>query len=102
MAQFVKVAKTSEIAPGAAKLVEIGEVMIALFNIKGKFYGLDNSCPHKEGPLASGGISDDEVTCPLHESKFHIPTGRVLGPPAISDVKTYNVRVVGEDIEAEL
>ena len=64
MADFVKVAKTNEIEPGQARLVDVQGKRIALFNVDGTFFTLDNTCTHRGGPLAEAEISGHEVTCP--------------------------------------
>ena len=102
MGEFVKVASASEIAPGQARLVNIKGREIALFNIEGSFFALDNACTHEEGPLVEGDIEGHEVTCPCHGAKFDIRTGEVLCAPAYGDVTRYNVRVTGADIEVEV
>ena len=102
MADFVKVAKTSEIESGQARLINVKDKQIALFNVHGEFFALDNACTHDEGPLAEGDISGHEVICPLHGAKFDIRTGEVLGPPAYEPVARYAVRVTGTDIEVEV
>ena len=66
MAEFVKVASMDEIAPDHARLVNIKGKEIALFNIEGTFFALENACTHEEGPLAEGEIEGHEVTCPWH------------------------------------
>lgn len=102
MADFVKVAKTSEIESGRARLINVRGKQIALFNVEGEFFALENACTHDEGPLAEGEISGHEVICPLHGAKFDIRTGEVLGPPAYEAVARYTVRVRGADIEVEV
>lgn len=102
MAEFAKVASASEIAPGQARLINVKGKEIALFNIEGTFFALDNACPHEEGPLAEGEIEGHEVTCPWHGARFDIRTGEVLCAPAYDDVARYNVRVTGTDIEVEI
>ena len=102
VAEFVKVASTSEIAPGQARLVNIKGKEIALFNIEGAFFALENACTHEEGPLAEGEIEGHEVTCPWHGARFDVRTGEVLCAPAYEDVARYNVRVAGMDIEVEI
>ena len=94
MGEFVKVASVSEIAPGQSRLVNIpgqsrlvnikGKA-VALFNIEGSFFALDNACTHEEGPLAEGEIEGHEVTCPWHGARFDIRTGQVLCAPAYGD-----------------
>ena len=102
MADFVKVAKTNEIEPGQARLVDVQGKRIALFNIDGTFFALDSTCTHKGGPLAEGEISGHEVTCPWHGARFDVRTGKVVGPPAQQAVARYGVRVTESDIEVEM
>jgi nitrite reductase/ring-hydroxylating ferredoxin subunit len=102
MGNFVKVAKNSEIADQSARLLEVGDKTIALFNLGGHFYAIDDTCPHNGGPLCEGPIEGEEVECPWHGSRFNIKTGKVTAPPAEEGVATYNVRVTGEDIEIEV
>lgn len=102
MAEFLKVARTNELESGQARLVEVGGKQIALFNIDGEFFALDNTCTHRGGPLAEGEISGHEVTCPWHGGTFDVRTGEVVGPPAPQAVARYNVRVSGTDIEVEV
>ena len=102
MATFRKASETKDLAPGTAKLVEIEERKIALFNVDGKFYAIDNTCTHRGGPLAEGEIEGDVVTCPWHGATYNVKTGEVLGPPASLGVASYNVRVEGSDIEIEM
>ena len=102
MGQFIKVGDVSEILPGNAKQIDAGGRTIALFNLKGQFYAIDNSCTHVGGSLASGEIIDDDVICPLHGARFNIPTGKVLGPPARENISTYNIRIDGDNIEIEV
>jgi 3-phenylpropionate/trans-cinnamate dioxygenase ferredoxin subunit len=102
MAEFVKAAKVSEIPPGTGRIVNLKGKEIALFNIAGTFFALDNACPHEEGPLAEGDVEGHEVTCPWHGARFDIRTGKALCAPAFTDVERYNVRVTGEDAEVEI
>lgn len=102
MGEFVKVGTTSEIAAGQAKLVETGGRRIAVFNIDGSFYAVDDTCPHRGGPLSEGFVQGDEVTCPWHGARFKVTSGEVLGPPAARGVASYPTRVQGSDVEIEI
>jgi nitrite reductase/ring-hydroxylating ferredoxin subunit len=102
MAQFVKVASANEIAPGSAKQIEINGKTIALFNLDGNYYALDNECTHRGGPLAEGYLTGESVTCPWHGAQFNLKTGAVESPPAAKGVVKYNVRVQGSNIEVEV
>jgi len=102
MPEFVKVARTDEIATGQAKLVDVNGQEIALFNVDGSFFAIDNTCTHAGGPLSEGEMNGVEVTCPWHGGVFDVTTGEVLGPPPGRAVNRHNVRVDGSDIEVEL
>lgn len=102
MAGFVKVGTTGELVPGQGKRVEVGGKKIALFNLDGTYYAIDDTCPHKGGPLSEGDLAGSEVTCPWHGATFDVTTGNVLGPPASKGVSRYNVRVSGESVEIEV
>jgi nitrite reductase (NADH) small subunit len=69
MAEYVKVAKASELEPNHGKLVEVQGKKIALFNVDGKLHAIDNTCTHRGGPLSEGELEGDEVTCPWHGAR---------------------------------
>lgn len=102
MARFVKVATTDEMAPGQAKMVQVDDKKIALFQVEGGFYALDDACTHRGGSLSEGEIEGEQVTCPWHGAIYNITSGQVLSPPAPQGVASYPVRVEGTDIEVEV
>ena len=102
MAGFVKVARTDEIAPGQGKMVEVSGKKIALFNVEGSFHAIDDTCTHRGGSLSEGILEGEQVTCPWHGAVFDVRTGEVLSPPAPKGVSRYDVRVEGDDVEAEI
>jgi 3-phenylpropionate/trans-cinnamate dioxygenase ferredoxin subunit len=98
-AKFVKVARVGEILPGQSKLVEIDDVRIALFNLEGAYYAIEDTCTHDGGPLVEGTIVNGcEVKCPRHGARFDIRTGAALSLPAIRPTNVYAVQVNGSDI----
>ena len=81
------VARVSDVAPGTGMAVEVDGREIALFNAGGRFYALDNTCPHQGGPLAEGWIEGNTVTCPWHAWCFRMTDGSMtLGDYASVDV----------------
>ena len=103
MTQFVKVGSRAELEDlEGGKLVEAAGQSIAVFNIGGKYCAIESTCPHRGGPLAEGMVTGEEVICPWHGSRFNVKTGSVLTPPARQGVKSYAVRVTGDDIEIDL
>lgn len=102
MPRFVEVAKKSQIPENGAISVEVEGKRLALVNLGGEIYALDDDCPHEGGPLSEGQIVGDEIECPWHTSHFDIKTGRVTMDPATKDVATYRVRLLGDAVEVEL
>jgi nitrite reductase/ring-hydroxylating ferredoxin subunit len=98
MATFIAVARTDELTPGQGKLVEVNQKRIALFNVGGCYYALDDVCPHRGGPLSEGEIEGATVVCPWHGATFDLATGNVTRPPATARITTYDVRLNGEEI----
>ncbi|MBI2880697.1 MAG: non-heme iron oxygenase ferredoxin subunit [Candidatus Tectomicrobia bacterium] len=102
MGEFVKVAKTGELSEHSGMCVEVGDKKIALFRTEDGYCAIDDTCPHRGGPLSEGEVEGNEVTCPWHGAQFNIRSGDVLSPPASAGVASYNVRVSGDDIEIEV
>ena len=102
MGRFVKIARKSQLPENDGTYVEIEDKRIALFNLGGEIYALDNACTHVGGPLSQGRVEDDEVECPWHGSRFDIRTGEVRMFPAKEDVATYKVCITGDDVEVEI
>ncbi len=101
MPKLVKIAQTGDLSPGQGKVFEAEGQTIALFNVDGTFYAIENKCTHVGGSLGEGALVGDQVTCPLHGAQFNVASGKVLGPPAGSDVKSFVVTVEGSDVLIE-
>ncbi len=102
MSEVVTVAAVSDLSPGEAIAVEIHGHTIALFNVAGTYYAIDDTCTHQGGPLSDGEIDGTVVTCPWHFAEFDITTGKVLNPPADCAVKSHPVTVEGDEIKVEI
>ncbi len=98
MAEFVKVAALGDLPPGAARQVVIDGRKIAVVNSRGTIYAIDDTCTHEEESLSAGPVVGELIVCPKHGSRFHLATGRVMSFPAVRPVRTYPVRVEGQDI----
>lgn len=98
----VKVAGVGDVAPGTGVVVKAAGRTLALFNLSGTFYALDNKCTHMGGPLGEGDVDGNVVTCPWHGSKFDITTGAVVGPPARRPVAAYRVSIEKGEVMVEV
>jgi 3-phenylpropionate/trans-cinnamate dioxygenase ferredoxin subunit len=102
MAEFLKVAEADELSPTQARRVEVHGRRLALFNIDGNFYALEDICTHKGGPLYEGTVAGDPVTRPRHGAKFDSRTSEVLDPAARQNIARYNVRLTRTDTEIQV
>lgn len=98
---FQPVAKVDDIEQGKGICVRVGKKNIAIFHVDGNFYALDDYCPHKGAPLASGYLSATDVTCPWHGASFDLATGNGVGGPCGAGINSYPVRITGDEIELD-
>lgn len=102
MADFVPVARTDELPDPGKLLVEVGERMLVLFCVAGKYCALDDVCTHDGGPLSEGKLEGNTIACPRHGAKFHICTGQALTMPATRATAAHEVKVEGGQILVRL
>jgi nitrite reductase (NADH) small subunit len=102
------VLSADELPPGSRALVKAFGTRVALFNVAGRIYALNNGCPHHGGPLCHGriggaplpstpheyiwGLQDRVLACPWHGWEFDLATGEALFDAHIAAV-TYEVAV---------
>lgn len=99
---FERVASQADIPSGGRKLVEIDGVRVAVFNLDGELYAIEDVCTHDGGPLVEGEVVNEcQVQCPRHGARFDIRTGAALSMPAFEATNTYAVEVRGDDIYVE-
>ena len=98
MEDFVKVAQSGELIPGATKLVEVDDEQIVLANLDGTVVAFTNVCTHAGCDLAEGQLEGEELECECHGSRFSVRTGAVLNGPAIEPLTLYSVRIEGDDL----
>jgi len=100
---YVEVARVEEVPVGAVRLVDVADRQLALVNVDGEFFAVDNECTHRGGSMSEGDLNDDwgehALECPLHGSVFDVRTGEVLNPPAPTPLRTYPVEVDGGTIK---
>lgn len=96
---WLTVADAAAIPPGDFAQVEVDDALVAVFNIGGTFYAIDDICTHDGGGLAGGAVDGDVVICPRHGARFCLRTGAALTPPAYEPVRTYETRVVDGVVE---
>lgn len=98
---FVRTVKVDEVPPGTIRELQVEGKAIALANVGGKFYAINNVCLHRGGPLGQGSLEDKNVICPWHAWQYDVTTGRMLQNPAVG-VDCYPTEVRGQDVFVEV
>ena len=102
MADYVTVAKTGDVPPGTAKPYDVNGKSIALCNVDGTYYAIDDVCTHDGGELGEGYLEGDEIECPRHGARFDVKTGKALTLPAVMPVNAYPVQVEDGEIKVQV
>jgi 3-phenylpropionate/trans-cinnamate dioxygenase ferredoxin component len=92
VSNWVYVGTRSELLPGEFRVVYDGDTPIAVYNIDGTLYAIEDRCTHDDGDLAGGEVHGFEVECPRHGARFDVRSGAALCPPAYEPVACFPVR----------
>ena len=99
MSDWINISSQAEFGEGQSRLVEVDDTRIAVFNLDGEYFAMEDVCTHDGSPLLGCGldpedlIEGDEVICPRHGARFSIRSGEALSPPAYESICTFSVRV---------
>jgi 3-phenylpropionate/trans-cinnamate dioxygenase ferredoxin subunit len=96
--EFVVVAEVDELANGERLFLEVDGMPIAVFNVAGKYFAIEDICSHDQGSVAEGEIIDHSIECPRHGARFDLNSGKALSMPAVVDIAAYPVRVEGQNL----
>ena len=102
MAEWVKVAQSDQVSEGQVRVVEAHGQRLALSRIGGELFAVQDLCTHDNGPLGEGTLFDDLIECPRHGARFSVKTGQAVTLPAVVPVKTYPVKVTGNEIFVQI
>jgi nitrite reductase (NADH) small subunit len=97
----IKIANAEEIAPGTVKVVQLPSKAIAVCNVGGAFYAVDNICPHRGALLGQGTLNGTVLTCPWHQWKFDVTTGKGISNP-LSSVACHPAMMNGSEVFVEI
>ncbi len=93
MSEWIDAIAESALAEGEHIVVDVDGVDVALFNLSGQFYAIEDVCSHDGTEIASGELDGDEIVCPRHGARFCLKTGAVKCAPAYEDIASYPVKV---------
>jgi nitrite reductase (NADH) small subunit len=97
----VRVANVVDVPAGEGRVVQAGNHTLALFNVEGRLYAIDNACPHRGGPLGEGDLDGRVVSCPWHAWRWDVTTGLNVNNPAIA-MACFPVSVADGEVFVEL
>ncbi len=83
-----------------ARVERDGQVY-AVFSVNGQCYVTQDECTHGPGSLAEGWVEGEEIECPFHQGRFHIPTGQPTAPPCTIPLRVWPVRLIDGAIHIE-
>ena len=98
MSDWIRVCFTAELLPGEFQLAYDGDTAIAVFNIDGALYAIEDVCTHDGGELAGGPIEGYEIECVRHGAKFDLRTGEAMSPPAYTPTTSFPVKVENGEV----
>ena len=93
MNDWKNVAAAGGFGPGEYRVVDFDDIDVAVFNLDGEYYAIEDVCTHDFGTLTGGCVEDGRIMCPRHGARFDIRTGEALTPPAYEPVATFPVRI---------
>jgi 3-phenylpropionate/trans-cinnamate dioxygenase ferredoxin component len=99
MSDWITVAKADELAPGQWRSVDIDGAVVAVFNVEGEFYAIEDVCTHDGQQLTGGEVEGTEIECPRHGARFCIKTGAALTAPAYEATAVLPVRVQNGEVQ---
>ena len=99
---WLAAARVTDIEENGCIGVEVGPIRLAIFNLGGTYYALDNICTHRFAFISEGCIDGEYIECPMHQGRFHIPSGAAQGAPVTKPLKSYPTRIDGTAVMVEV
>jgi nitrite reductase/ring-hydroxylating ferredoxin subunit len=92
--KLIALCESSEVNPDLPLHVSAGGAEYAVYNLNGQYYVTQENCTHGPGIMSEGMIMDDEIECPFHQGRFHIPSGQPTFPPCTEPLRTWTVHLI--------
>jgi nitrite reductase/ring-hydroxylating ferredoxin subunit len=96
--RLVRLCAASEVTEDTPARVEVEGVAYAVFLLKDTYHVLEDTCSHGPGSLSEGYVEGEEVECPFHQGRFHIPTGQPTLAPCTIPMRAFKPQLIGEDL----
>ena len=95
---FQRVARTAEVPAGESRSFTVGPERIALCNVEGEFFAIEDVCTHDGSPFDTRRLMGSVIECPRHGARFDVTTGEVRRMPAVAPVRTFPTKVVDGEV----
>lgn len=99
MSEWITVARVDELVPGQWRSVDVDGTAVAVFNVEGQYYAIEDVCTHDGGQLTGGTVEGAQVVCPRHGARFCVKNGAALTPPAYEPTAAFPVRVHDGEVQ---
>jgi nitrite reductase/ring-hydroxylating ferredoxin subunit len=96
--RFVRAALARDLPPGGRLAVTVEGLPLALFNVEGRLYAIEDRCPHQFAPLNDGSLAGTRLTCRWHGWTFELDPAKAPAAVAMPGIRRYAVRVEGEEV----
>ena len=101
MSEFTTVARVGDIPDGQGRAYPVKDWMVAIFNVGGEYFAINDFCPHMGASLAGGYMQEGTVACPWHAWRFKVTDGTWCDNPRIK-TDSFPVRILGEEIQVHV
>jgi 3-phenylpropionate/trans-cinnamate dioxygenase ferredoxin subunit len=96
---FVTLGAAGDVPEGEVRAFDVGGTTVAVAHVEGSWFAFDDTCTHRQCSLSEGEVWGDVIMCPCHGSEFSLATGEVMNGPATDPVRSYEVRVEGDELQ---
>jgi len=93
MSDWIDVSPQGEFAAGEWRSLDVDGTLVAVFNVDGAYYAIEDICTHDGAELTGGAIEGTEIICPRHGARFCLRTGEALSPPAYEPVRVFATKI---------
>ena len=93
MSDWVNVGLVAELSSGCWKVIDVDGAQVAIVNVNGDLFAIEDVCTHDGGELSGGAICGYEIECPRHGARFDLRTGAALCAPAYEATAVFPIRI---------
>ena len=93
MSDWIKVGPCGELTPGCWHVIDVDGAQVAVVNVEGEYFAIEDVCTHDGGELSGGTLCGYEIECPRHGARFDLRSGAALCAPAYEPTAVFPIRI---------